>query len=477
MNMQEALKRHFGYQDFREGQKEVITSVLNGRNTLALLPTGTGKSLCYQLPGYILKGSVLIVSPLLSLMQDQVEQLRVQGEKKAVALNSFLSPAERKRVLSTLEQYRFIYISPEMLSNPYVVEKCRNLKISLFVIDEAHCISQWGYDFRTDYLNLGQIRKQLKSPVTLALTATATKEVREDIVRLLELDTVDEWLFSVDRPNIAITVEELDHFEAKTERLIHLVSNLKKPGIVYFTSKKMAEEMAALLKQKDIQADAYHGGMEQEQRLLIQQQFLYGQLDVICATSAFGMGINKPDIRFVIHFHMPQQMESYIQEIGRAGRDGKPSIAILLYSPGDESLPLSMIENELPEEYQIEAYYCQPEREIELGLTDVQVRFLRFYQSLSPYVNETVMQVKKIRARRIGYKIGKLEEVQAWIKSCGCRREGILGYFNEKMPVSILNCCDLCGVHLEDYKAKEGKNRDVYLESWEITLRKLLIRK
>lgn len=479
-NLYDHLNKQFGYDMFRIGQEEVITSVMEGKHTLAVLPTGTGKSLCYQLPGYLLKGIVIIVSPLLSLMQDQVEQLKINGEKRVTALNSFLEPRERKQIIQNLQNYRFIYTSPEMLTNNGVLQKLKQIDISLFVVDEAHCISQWGPDFRPDYLNLRTIRSELNNPTTLALTATATEDVRADIIEHLNLYDVNQLVYSVDRPNIALVVEEAANYSDKVKKLLQFVKQLQKPGIIYFSSKRLTEEMAALLRNNGIaQSAAYHGGMDREQRILIQQQFLHNQLQVICATSAFGMGVNKENIHFVIHFHMPYQLDSYLQEIGRAGRDGKKSIAILLYSPGDEFLPLQIFENELPSDYQIEQFYLlnnnSSDKASLLNLTEIQLRFLTYYQN--KYDNSEVEKhVKRIRDMRIQYKQNKLNEMIKWVKSTTCRREGILHYFQEQKVNNVTDCCDVCGVDIINYQTAFQDTIRSQNENWRLMLKNLLIR-
>ncbi|MBT2686932.1 RecQ family ATP-dependent DNA helicase [Bacillus sp. ISL-47] len=495
MNLETILQKTFGYTSFRPGQKEIIASVLSGMDTLAMLPTGTGKSLCYQFPGYLLEGQVIIISPLLSLMQDQAEQLMLSGEKKVIAFNSFLTHEEKRQSLMNLRHFKFIFISPEMLHFDAVLSQLKKLHIALFVVDEAHCISQWGYDFRPDYLKLGEVRMKLGNPLTLALTATATPEVKGDITKSLGITEGNEFIYSVDRPNISLSVERLNSYRDKIERLAELAETIEGPGIIYFSSKKMAEQSAELLRGRGVgRVMAYHGGMDQESRILVQQQFIHGQLDLICATSAFGMGINKENIRYVIHFHMPMQIESYLQEIGRAGRDGDKSIAILLYAPGDEQLPYQLAESELPDKVQIDwikgwlednpavisslSQYEEQLRQLS-GLTDTQWRvFEDFFQRKSKQgisLEQIVLEMKIYNQKRLESKKQSIEEVYSWMSMNICRREHILSHFNEQKTDVIANCCDVCGLELNDFTKKTSKvNQENSLYDWKNHLDALL---
>lgn len=493
MELEQLLKKYFGYNSFKPGQKEVITSILEGNHTLAMLPTGTGKSLCYQLPGYIFEGAVIIVSPLLSLMQDQVEQMMSFGEKRVIAINSFLTYDEKKNVLHNIKKYKYIFLSPEMLHVANLLNILKTINISLFVIDEAHCISQWGYDFRPEYLKLGEIRKSLGNPLTLGLTATATNQVREDIISSLGLVNVKKIVSSVDRPNIALYLKQFADLQEKQSKLIELVNNLQPPGIIYFSSKKAAEQTAILLKENGIiNIMAYHGGLDQEQRVLIQQQFIQGQLDVICATSAFGMGVNKDNIRFIIHYHMPLQIESYLQEIGRAGRDGNPSIAVLLHCPGDEQLPLLLIEREMPTEQQIDWLFNQikqngnsvklDENVMSLGgFTDTQWRIVKEFAG---NLNEQADNLERIKENTKDYvfkrnkiKLDNLFRVKKWMECNDCRRDFILHYFEEMTNQDFVeNCCDHCGVELSTYKINGSRNSsETSNENWIDYLAKILL--
>lgn len=448
MQLEQELERFLGFRDFRVGQREVVEHVLEGKDCFAMLPTGTGKTICYQLSGYLLDGTVLIVSPLLSLMQDQIERMRANGEKRVVALNSFLSLQEKQRALEDLSVYKFIFVSPEMLANRQIRMAIKRLTIGLFVVDEAHCISQWGHDFRPDYLELGAVRGELGSPVTLVLTATATKKVRADIKTQLRLTVCADVIHSVDRPNIAMDVQKLDSRLEKQAQLLKLTGSLKGPGIVYFSSKKLAERYAyEIAEQHGLRTAFYHGDMSGEDRVTIQQQFIQNQLHLICATSAFGMGIDKGDIRYVIHFHMPGDLEAYLQEIGRAGRDGAPSIAILLYADGDEAIQLQLQDRDLPEE---ELVHLSPALTEHLPITER--RFLEFYRELGLTPNQ---MKEKIQFRK-RWKRENLYTFLNFIKGITCRRRFVRHYFEEtEKEEAVSNCCDICGVDLSDF---EGEN-------------------
>lgn len=336
MDIFEALRCYFGYNSFRQNQEEIIRHVTNGCDALVLMPTGGGKSICYQIPALTMKGTAIIISPLISLMKDQVETLRTNGIE-AEALNSGNDPAidlviRRKCLAGSL---KLLYISPEKLlaELDYLIS---HIEVSLFAIDEAHCISQWGHDFRPEYTQLGILREKFPNTPIMALTATADKITRHDIIEQLKLKNAREFISSFDRPNLSLCVKR----GYKAADKMHFILNFIKArpfdaGIIYCLSRKTTEKVAADLRKKGINAAPYHAGLSPLERSQTQEQFKNDQLLVVCATIAFGMGIDKSNVRWVIHYNMPKSIESFYQEIGRAGRDGAPAETILFYSLAD----------------------------------------------------------------------------------------------------------------------------------------------
>ncbi|MCL6585930.1 MAG: ATP-dependent DNA helicase [Anoxybacillus sp.] len=477
--LEQRLYETFGYRTFRVGQKEIIEDVVAANDVLAMLPTGGGKSICYQLPGYVLPGSVLIVSPLVSLMEDQVQQLRLRGEKRVIALNSFLPDEQKKRALMNLQHFRFIYASPEMLQSPLWQKALKNVAISLFVVDEAHCISQWGHDFRPDFRKLGAIRRELGNPPCLALTATATEEVRNDIIETLQLTNVRQHLYSVDRPNIAIQVDCVDSVEEKVARVLDYAKTLQGPGIIYVSSRQWAEMLAHKLAAEGIEGVAYyHGGMDSEQRLLVQHQFLCDQLQLVCCTNAFGMGVNKENVRYVLHFHLPSQLEAYVQEIGRAGRDGKNSIAVLLYTHGDEDMVQSLIEAELPTDEQVRLFmaYGNELRSL-VEINDVQWRLLHYMvekeRTNAHTAEEMIANLQVAIEARRQWKRNKLGQMRSFLFRSHCRREQIVAYFQQRLEKKPINCCDRCTLSLDSYQRKQTDEPAWAFRGWEEELRQM----
>lgn len=336
MSVESVLKRYFGYDAFRSRQREIIECVLGGGNGLVLMPTGGGKSICYQVPALVLPGLTVVVSPLISLMKDQVETLCGNGIP-ARALNSASSELENSIVRRECfeGQIKLLYISPErlMMELPILAQ---HVTISLFAIDEAHCISNWGHDFRPEYCQLGVLREQFPKVPILALTATADKVTRLDILRQLHIDDAQQFISDFDRPNLNLDVRRgLDAREKRNDILRFLIYHRDDPGIIYCLSRKNAEDVAQFLRMHHFSATVYHAGLGVEERDKAQEDFLNDRVQIVCATIAFGMGINKSNVRFVIHYNMPKSIENFYQEIGRAGRDGLESDTILFYSAGD----------------------------------------------------------------------------------------------------------------------------------------------
>ena len=345
MTKEEALKTYFGYDAFRGGQEPVIDTLLSGRDALAIMPTGAGKSVCYQVPALLLPGITLVISPLVSLMRDQVTQL-VQMGVPAAFLNSSLTFRQYLLALSRAKEgrYKIIYVAPERLETKGFLDFACHADISLVAVDEAHCISQWGQDFRPSYLHIPAFLEKLgRRPPLGAFTATATPEVREDIEKLLGLRDPLRVTTGFDRKNLYFEVQEPAD---KRSALLELVrSRPDKCGIVYCSTRKTVEEVCGLLQEAGVSATRYHAGLEPEERQRNQEDFLYDRARVMVATNAFGMGIDKSDVRYVIHYNMPKDIESYYQEAGRAGRDGLPSSCILLYSGRDVRTAQFLIEH------------------------------------------------------------------------------------------------------------------------------------
>jgi ATP-dependent DNA helicase RecQ len=388
------LKEHFGFTSFRPLQEDIIRDALEGRDVLALLPTGGGKSLCFQLPALARPGLTVVVSPLIALMKDQVDGLRANGIA-ATFLNSSLSPEQSRARLRGLYrgEYRLLYIAPERLMLPGCLNDLQSWQVNLVAIDEAHCISEWGHDFRPEYRQLVEVRDRYPSLPIMALTATATERVRDDMIVLLRLRDPVSYVASFNRPNLTYQVQaKLKPFD---QVLFFLQARPQDSGIMYCQSRKTTERVAERLQAHGITAKPYHAGLSAEERTRHQDLFLRDEVQLICATIAFGMGINKPNVRFVIHYDLPKNLESYYQETGRAGRDGLPSECLLLFSAGDTVKQQHFI-NEKPD------------------LTEQQI------------------------ARR------QLQQMVEYAECASCRRAHLLQYFGEDVGTGNCGACDNC---------------------------------
>ena len=399
MTKHEALKTYFGYDSFRGGQEQVIDAMLSGRDAMAIMPTGAGKSVCYQIPALLLPGITLVISPLISLMRDQVTTL-VQMGVPAAYLNSSLTFRQYLLALERAKEgrYKIIYVAPERLETEAFREFTETADISLVAVDEAHCISQWGQDFRPSYLNIPAFVNSLpKRPVVGAFTATATAEVKEDIRRLLELKKPFSLTTGFNRENLYF---EVQHPANKQHALLELVRGRPgKCGIVYCSTRKNVEEICDFLRDSGVSATRYHAGLEPEERQRNQEDFIYDRAQVMVATNAFGMGIDKSDVRYVIHYNMPKDMESYYQEAGRAGRDGAPSSCILLYSGRDVQVAQFLIDHSEREELDQKTVEVLRERDLK-----------------------------------------RLRQMTGYCKSRRCLRQYILQYFGEFAPDNCNTC-------------------------------------
>ncbi len=389
-----ALKTHFGFTSFRPLQEGIIRDALAGRDVFALLPTGGGKSLCFQLPALVQPGLTVVVSPLIALMKDQVDALQASGIA-ATYLNSSLAPEQSRERLRGLHrgQYRLLYVAPERLMLSGFLDDVRQWNVSLIAVDEAHCISEWGHDFRPEYRQLAQLRTLLPDRPMMALTATATERVRADIVGQLHLRDPACYVASFNRPNLTYRV--LPKAQPYDLILEYIRKRPRESGIIYCQSRKGCEALAARLAADGIQARPYHAGLESKQRAANQELFLRDEARIICATIAFGMGINKPNVRFVIHHDLPKNIEGYYQETGRAGRDGLPGECLLLFSTGDL------------------------------------IKHRRF-----------IDEKPDLKEREIA--LQQLNQVVHYAESAACRRATLLGYFGESWPADCCDACDNC---------------------------------
>lgn len=370
------LKDYFGHDSFRDGQKQIVDALLDGRDALCIMPTGAGKSMCYQIPALLFDGVTIVVSPLISLMKDQVGSL-VQSGVPAAYINSSLSYPQFLRVLSNVEhgKYKIIYVAPERLLTDGFLDTCKKIKISMVAVDEAHCVSQWGQDFRPSYLKIISFVESLANrPIVGAFTATATNDVKEDIKKILRLENPFEITTGFDRPNLFFGVIKSS---SKDEKLIDLIRERgDRSGIVYCATRKNVESVCELLCDNGFSAARYHAGLDEYERRKNQEDFVFDRKNIMVATNAFGMGIDKSNVTYVIHYNMPKNIESYYQEAGRAGRDGGEADCILLYSPKDVRLNRFMIENsEGNDELTIEENEQIRERDFE------RLKYMTFYST------------------------------------------------------------------------------------------------
>ena len=408
MDKFELLKQYFGHDSFRDGQENIIDNISHGRDALCIMPTGGGKSICYQIPALMSDGIAIVISPLISLMKDQVTSLNQNGIRAAY-INSTLTSAQQSRAIynAMRGEYKLIYVAPERLEAPAFLNLCNSIKISLIAVDEAHCVSQWGHDFRTSYLKISDFISKLDNrPVISAFTATATDAVKRDILNLLGLKNPFEITTGFDRKNLFFAVKRPQN---KQKELLAIVSEHKnQSGIIYCATRKNVEKVSDFLNENGYDSLIYHAGLSNEVRSKNQDDFINDRCNLIVATNAFGMGIDKPDVRFVVHYNMPKNLENYYQEAGRAGRDGENSDCVLLYSPGDVHTQKFFIENNDE--------------------------------------NAELAEEQREKIKKNDYY--KLNKMVGYCTSTTCLRNYILNYFGEYHT----NDCNNCSACLKEYK-------------------------
>lgn len=478
-------RERFGIEAFRPGQEEMIRAVLEGRDGFAVMPTGYGKSAIYQIPAVVLPGPTVVISPLIALQRDQALGLAGRDVGGAAVMNSSLGAEDRSDTFDELEGGRleFIFLAPEQLKRPDVMQHLHESRPSLWVVDEAHCISEWGHDFRPDYMNIGPAIEALGHPPVLALTATAAPQVREEIIARLQMRDPKIIVRGFDRPNIRLSVQSFAKPEAKLAKLIAAVEQAASPGIVYVATRRHAEEIAQHLGDRGLRAEAYHGGMANSERNSVQHRFMNGESGIIVATSAFGMGVDKPDIRFVFHYDAPDSPESYYQEIGRAGRDGDPAEAVLFYRAEDLALHKFFAGGgtvRADELEQVGEALRGSEQPLDVAIlaersalsSNKLTRALHlledagFVRREGPHafavadtgegsLHAAVEAVDKAQRRRHQNTLLKIESMRGYAEVLGCRRQYLLGYFGEEIPPC--GRCDNCERGLPKVQSREDR--------------------
>ena len=481
MTPHDVLEKYFGFREFLDAQEEVITAIAGGADALVVMPTGGGKSLCYQLPALLLEGTTIVVSPLIALMKDQVDALQRRGIS-ATLINSTLTPSEQQERIRALArgEFKLVYIAPERFRSRSFLEALGQSTIALFAVDEAHCMSMWGHDFRPDYFRLGQVLETLGRPQVAAFTATATPEVRRDILTHLALREPREFVAGFARPNLKLLITHVANEAEKYARLNAVISE-HKTGIVYCSTRKRVEAVAETLRLANISSILYHGGMNDEEREKAQNEFMQGRRDIVVATNAFGMGIDRADIRFVVHFDVPGSVEAYYQEAGRAGRDGEAATCELLFNHADTRVQEFFIEGSNPplefiaQTYEMLRREVNSKNELQISIKEMALRLgdersdMMISSSLhvldrEGYIDRFDIPGKRVRGTRVlqpevrGHQLkldaaklrekerrdrAKLKMMIDFAYARECRQQAILRYFGEPDPARCGNC-DIC---------------------------------